>query len=158
MDSKTIFGSSKNGIVVIMSAFDNILVPVDGSEYSLKALEKAIQIAKKFDGKITLINVYSVSSFKITPKQVYNTVVKFQKAGELILSEAKKKTMDEKVPVETLLKEGHIVEEILKTAREGKFDLIVMGARGLSTVREILLGSVSHGIILHASCPVLLVK
>ena len=60
--------------------------------------------------------------------------------------------------VETLLGEGHTVEEILKTAKEGEFDLIVMGARGLSTIKEIFLGSVSHGVTRHAPCPVLVVK
>ena len=141
-----------------MSVFEKILVPLDGSEHSLNALEKAVQIAKKFDGKITLINVYSVSSFKVTPSQVFAYVLEIRKSGESILAEGKKRGKTEGVQVETLLKEGHIVEEILKTARDGNFDLIVIGARGISKMKEILLGSVSHGVTIHAPCPVLLVK
>jgi len=49
-------------------------------------------------------------------------------------------------------------EEILKKAREGNFDLIVIGARGISKMKEILIGSVSHGVTTHAPCPVLVVK
>ena len=141
-----------------MSVFEKILVPLDGSEHSLNALEKALQIAKKFDGKITLINVYSVSSFRMTPSQVFAYVVELRKSGESILAEGKKIAWAEGIQVETLLKEGHIVEEILKTSREGNFDLIVMGARGISKLKEILFGSVSHGVTTHAPCPVLVVK
>lgn len=141
-----------------MPVFKKILVPLDGSEYSLHALEKAIQIAKKFDGKITLINVYSVGSFNVTPSQVFNYVLEMQKMGKIILSEGEKKVKDEGVQVETFLKEGHIVEEIIKKARESNFDLIVIGAKGISKIKEILLGSVSYGVTSHAPCPVLIVK
>ena len=141
-----------------MSTFENILVPLDGSKNSLLALDKAVQIAKKFDSKITLIDVYWISAFRLTPSQLVDYVVEIRKAGEEILAEGKKIVKTEDVPVETILKEGHIVEEILKTAKEGNYDLIVMGARGVSKIREILLGSVSYGVTAHAPCPVLIVK
>jgi len=141
-----------------MPVFEKILVPLDGSDHSLHALEKAVQIAKKFDSKIVLINVYSVSSFKVTPSQVFNYVVEIRKAGELMLAEAKKKLTREEIPVETILKEGHIVEEILKSVTDQNIDLIVIGARGLGIMKEILLGSVSHGVILHAPCPIMVVR
>ncbi|MCK4482049.1 universal stress protein, partial [Candidatus Bathyarchaeota archaeon] len=47
---------------------------------------------------------------------------------------------------------------VLETAKDGKFNLIVMGARGVSKIREILLGSVSDGVIRNAPCPVLVTK
>ena len=141
-----------------MSVFEKILVPLDGSEHSLHALEKAVQIAKKFDGKITLITVYSISAFTLTPSQVYEDVLEIRKSGESILGEGEKIAKAENVQVEIILKEGHTVEEILKTAREGNFDLIVIGARGISKLKELLIGSVSHGVTIHAPCPVLVVK
>lgn len=141
-----------------MSVFEKILVPVDGSQGSLNALDKAIKIAKKFDGKITLINVYWISAFRLTPSQLVDYVVQVRKVGEEILAEGKKVVRSEEVPVESIIKEGHIVEEILKTAKEGNYDLIVMGARGISKIKEILLGSVSYGVTAHAPCPVLIVK
>lgn len=74
------------------------------------------------------------------------------------MADGEKKAKAEGVQVETLLREGHTVDEILKTCRDGGFDSIVIGARGLSTIKELLLGSVSHGVTSHAPCPVLVVK
>lgn len=158
----------------ILSLFGKILVPLDGSEHSLRALEIAIQIAKKFEGRITLIHVYSVSvrpvviaePTTLTPPSVptmppadFSKVIEAaRKAGNTILANGEDKVKAEGIPVETLLKEGHNVKQILKTARDGEFDLIVMGARGVSRIREMLLGSVSDGVIRNASCPVLVTK
>ena len=154
--------------------FEKILVPLDGSEHSLRALEIAIQIAKKFDGKITLIHVYSVSVAPVimpepttltppmmpvmTSAEVSKAVEAIRKAGASILADGEQKVKAEEVQVETILKEGHIVQEIVRTAKEGKFDLIVIGGRGISRIRELLLGSVTDGVIHHAPCPVLVIK
>jgi len=157
-----------------MLLFEKILVPLDGSEHSLRALEIAIRIAKKFDGKITLIHVYSVSVRPIVmpepttltppsvpimaPEDFSKVVEAARKAGTTILAHGENKVKAEGVHVETLLKEGHSVQEIIKTAKDGKFDLVVMGARGVSKIREIFLGSVSDGVIRNAPCPVLVTK
>ena len=138
--------------------FEKILVPLDGSEHSIKALETAVQIAHKFNGKITLIHVYSIGGLAISPTPVRGFIEAIRKVGASILADGEKKVKAEGVHVETLLMEGHTVEQIVKTCREGKFDLIVMGARGLSKVKEMLLGSVSDGVTRHACCPVLVVK
>ena len=143
--------------------FEKILVPLDGSAHSARALENAIQIAKKFDGRITLIHAYSTqivdlpdgyAHLESTPRLIEVS----RQAGANLLADATTKANAEKVQVETLLKEGHAVRAILDACKNSKFDLIVIGARGLSTVKEILLGSVSHGITTHARCPVLVVK
>ena len=150
-----------------MLLFEKILVPLDGSEHSLRALKVAVQIAKKFDGEITLIHAYSKVYPIVTSRATIMSeeaimlpklIEAARKAGASILADGKKKVKAKGVHVETLLREGHTVEEILKTAEEGKFDLIVMGARGLSMIKGILLGSVSDGVMRHASCPVLVVK
>jgi nucleotide-binding universal stress UspA family protein len=138
--------------------FEKISVPLDGSEHSLKALKVAVQIALKFDGKITLIHVYSIGGLAISPTPVYEFIEAIRKAGVGILADGEKRVKAEGVHVETLLIEGHAVEQIVKTCREGKFDLVVMGARGLSKIKEMFLGSVSDGVTRHACCPVLVVK
>jgi nucleotide-binding universal stress UspA family protein len=159
---------------VRIKLFEKILVPLDGSDHSLKALEIAIQIAKKFDGKITLIHVYSVAITPVimpepttvtppmmppmTSAEVTKAVEAIRKAGASILADGEQKVKAEEVQVETILKEGHIVQEIVRTAKESKFDLIVIGGRGISRIRELLLGSVTDGVIHHAHCPVLVIK
>jgi len=146
-----------------MALFEKILVPLDGSEHSINALEKAIQIAKKFDGRITLIHAYSTDMVSL-PKEYALTettpemVEVSRYNGANILADAQIRARDQGIQVETLLKAGQAVDSIIETSRDGNFDLIVMGARGLSPMREILLGSVSHGVTVHAPCPILVVK
>jgi nucleotide-binding universal stress UspA family protein len=94
----------------------------------------------------------------MTPAEVSKAVEVTRKAGASILADGEQKVKAEEVQVETLLKEGHTVQEIVKTAKEGKFDLIVIGGRGISKIRELLLGSVTDGVIHHAPCPVLVIK
>ncbi len=102
--------------------------------------------------------MYSVSACKHASIYFDKCIQSIRKGGADILADGKKRGKAEGVQVKTLLKEGHIVEEILKAAGEGEFDLIVMGARGLSRIKEIVMGSVSDGVTRHAPCPVLLVK
>jgi nucleotide-binding universal stress UspA family protein len=161
----------------VTSLFERILVPLDGSDHSMHALKNAIQIAKNFDAKVTLINVYSLTQTFVpapfamaegpmgmtptdsVPSELFSQLADVHRqTGANILANGKERAQAEGIQAETLLKEGHTVEEILRTASEGKYDLIVIGARGLSTIKEILLGSVSHGVVMHANCPVLVVK
>jgi nucleotide-binding universal stress UspA family protein len=150
------------------------LVPLDGSKHSLRALETAIQIAKKFDAKITLIHVYSITVPPVimpepttltpsgvpvmTPAEVTKIVETAREVGQKILADGKWKVESENIEVETILKEGNTVQEITKLAKEARSDLIVMGVKGISKLRELLVGSVSEGVIRQASCPVLVVK
>ncbi|MCW4052274.1 MAG: universal stress protein [Candidatus Bathyarchaeota archaeon] len=153
--------------------FRNILVPLDNSDHSRRALDVAIQIGKKFSGKITLIHVYSVSVVPVTvpepysftssvpvvpPAYVSKLAEASREAGRKILEEGKKKAEAEKVEVGIKLEEGHAVQEIVKASKEGNFELIVMGARGVSHVREMLLGSTTDGVMHHVACPVLIIR
>ena len=154
--------------------FEKILVPLDGSDHSLRALEAAVQIAKKFGGKITLIHVYSVTVRPVimpepttlttigvpvmTPGEVAKIVEAARKAGNRILEDGEQRVRANGVEVDAKLEEGHAIEEIIKLSKEGGYDLIVMGARGINRIKEILLGSVSESVMHHATCPVLVVK
>jgi nucleotide-binding universal stress UspA family protein len=152
--------------------FQKILVSVDGSDHSLKALEEAAQIAKMSSGKITLINVYSVQPMMIpeptasgytgmpvfTGADLARITEAAQKSGNRILQDGEQRISASGVQVEKMLVEGHAVQEIVRAANEGSFDLIVIGARGISHVREMLLGSVTDGVIHLAHCAVLVIK
>jgi len=156
-----------------MKLFQKILVPLDGSEHSIKALDVAIQIAKRFRGKITLVHVYSVVAVPsmvpepsvaaagvpvMVPIDISKVIDATRKVGLRILDDGAQRAKAEKVEVETLLEEGHTVEEIIRVAKEGNFELIVVGARGISRIKQMFLGSVSEGVMHHVACPVLVVR
>jgi len=157
-----------------MSVFRKILVPLDGSEHSDRALATALQIAKNFNSEITLLHVYSVTVTPVvipepttlnptgvpiaTSAEVSKMVDAARDEGKKILLDGEQKVRAESVPVETSLREGNSPQEIVKVAKEGQFDLIVIGARGIHRLRDLLMGSVTEGVVKHASCSVLVVK
>jgi nucleotide-binding universal stress UspA family protein len=94
----------------------------------------------------------------LTGAEVSRLVEVAREVGNRILSDGEEKAKAKQVEVEKMLVEGHAVQEIVKAAIEGNFDLIVVGARGISHIKEILLGSVTDGVIHHARCPVLVIK
>jgi nucleotide-binding universal stress UspA family protein len=102
--------------------YQKILVPIDGSDHSKRALSEAIRIAKMTNGNITLLNVQSNRS-RIAPANQAITDAK----NSIVLN-------------------------------DGNFDLIVVGARGLSKFEELLLGSVSHGVVENSPCPVIVTR
>ena len=147
--------------------FSKILVPLDSSKFSKKSLQVAIEVGKKFNSSLTLIHIIEASekykrsgiTGKIRKKEVHTPSKeeipeKFFKLLELSKTLA---TM-EGLSVNTVFKKGNIVEEILQTVKTGKFDLVIMGARGQGTIRKLFLGSVSSGVIEKAVCPVLVTR
>jgi len=138
--------------------YDKILVAVDGSDPSRCALSEAIRIAKVTGGTITLIHVYPLepSQQLISATQQLNKYLKDN--GKTVLANAEKTVEAEGLKADGLLIEGDAAEQIVKTASEGKFDLIVIGARGLSKLSGLILGSVSQGVVKNAPCPVLITR
>ncbi len=129
-----------------------ILVPVDGSEYADKAAEKAAELAKAYGARVTLINV----------TQPFSMLLGF-KTSEEMLEEAKETAKKSSaalkgVKVEARGAVGDPAEEIVKLAEEGKFDLIVMGSKGLTESKRFLVGSVTQKVVEHSPCSVLVVK
>ena len=151
--------------------FEKILVPLDGSEHSLKALDVAASIAQKFGGSITLLHAYSVQPILfpepytasspapiLTGADVSRLAEAAQKMGNRIVGDAEQRIRTANLQVKKIVVEGHAVEEIVRVANEENMDLIVIGARGVSHMREMLLGSVTDGVMHHVHCPVLVVK
>jgi nucleotide-binding universal stress UspA family protein len=138
-----------------VSLYKKILVPIDGSAHSTRALEEAIKIAKTTNGTITLLTVQpSRPKILTAPKQPSGD----DATKSIILAEGQKLVQAEGVFAETLLLEGNVVDQIVNAAKEGNFDLIVIGARGLSRFEEVLLGSISHGVVEKAPCPVIVTR
>ncbi len=130
--------------------YQKILVPVDGSEHSKRALHEAINLAKMTNGTITLLNVLTSQSAVTSSTGRSNE----NKA----LNESQKLVQEAGIAVNTVLLQGNVVDQIVKTAKEAGSDLIIVGARGLSKFEELLLGSVSHGVLEKAPCPVIVTR
>lgn len=145
-----------------------ILVPTDGSEPANRALDLAIDLATKYSAEIVLLSVApSVivpmpepgAMTPISPELTkYSETLKesHKKMLSQALEKAKKTQSDLKVSKK--LGEGRPSEEIIEVAKEGNFDIIVMGSRGLGGIKKVFLGSVSHRVATEAPCPVLMVK
>jgi nucleotide-binding universal stress UspA family protein len=139
------------------NSFKNILVPIDGSIYSEKALERACEFVETFDSKLILTYVVEKSiPINLLDRKEYLGIL--QKFGTNILQNAKHELSKKNIPVRTFLKEGNIANEIEKIAKKEKCDLIIVGNKGLGSVTRLLLGSVSNKISQSSSCSVLIVK
>jgi len=136
-------------IVKQKTKLSKILVAIDGSENAEKALEYAVQLAKKNKAKVTLLNVQESKIFGLKPEVT-------KEIGERILSSARAKVRG--VEFNTQLESGNLAETIIEVAEKGNYDLIVVGSRGLSSVKRFFLGSVSDDISHHAKCSVLIVR
>ncbi len=138
-----------------MTEIKKILLGIDGSEGSYKAANYAADIAARAGATVTLMFVVSdqyTDRFNAkptyTPKEEIMTGDRFNRA---------KAIMDEKkVTIDTVVEMGNPAQKILAQGERG-YDLIVLGTRGLSAVREFMMGSVSSRVVQHSKVPVLVV-
>ena len=143
--------------------FSRILVGLDGSEYSMKALDFAIDIAKRYQSQLVLIHVVMRQIYAINPPEagiLAGTAIvrELEAEGKAILVKGEETVRAHDLPVEARLRQGVPAEELLRAATDEKVDLIVLGSRGLSQVKAFLLGSVSDKVSHHAKCPTLIVR
>ena len=137
--------------------FKKILVPLDGSKYSEKALGRACELVNVFDSKLVLIYVVEKSvPLNFLDRKAYLKML--QKFGNKILDKANSSLSKKGIPAKIILKEGNIVNEIEKVVKKEKCDLIIVGNKGLGSVTRFLLGSVSNKLAQSSSCSILIVK
>jgi nucleotide-binding universal stress UspA family protein len=140
-----------------------ILVPIDGSECSLNAAKYAARIAKNENAKLFCIHViasvpygYAASPPAIDQyfKDVESKVQSwFDKVGDM----AKTEGVSE-LKTETFTDVKSVIGSIIDYATSRDIDLIVIGTRGRTGLKRLLMGSVANGVVQHAHCPVLLVR
>lgn len=139
------------------SAYMKVLVPIDGSENSNKALLQACDFAKKYDAKITILYVVE----KITPLNLLDKKEYLQMArtfGNKVLKNAATTTVKKGVDSKQILKEGNIVNEITKLAKNQNYNMIIVGSKGLGKTAKFFLGSVSNKLANNSPCSILIVK
>jgi nucleotide-binding universal stress UspA family protein len=139
--------------------YNRILIPIDGSQQADKALDSAIHLSK------ALANEVHLSILHVNPRLTLNVPaigmdleVALEEEGKDIIESAKAKLDQEGLAYAAITTGGDPATVICQMAQDEDIDLIVMGSRGVRLITEMLLGSVSHAVVQHAHCPVLLAK
>lgn len=138
--------------------FNHILIAVDGSTHSDKALRYAHGMAQGFGARLMLVHVYPHTSDLLGYSDFERLVSRRQAAGQAVIDAARRHLGDTDISIHEDLLEGPEAEAILAAARSQGADLIVMGTRGMGAIEGLLFGSVSRKVTHLASCPVLLVR
>ena len=136
--------------------YKNILIAADGSDNSLRATQQAADIASLLDG--VKVEIVSVIAIDVYSDMVYDPIEAHGEAQREIIKDASQILTDAGVDHDIVLLHGRPADEIIRYAEESGTDLLVIGSRGLGALREFALGSVSHKVLTHAKCPVLVVK
>ena len=140
----------------------NILVPVDGSKYSIKAFNVALDIAKKYEAKIHILMCLekeNISAWCIN-KNVHAQIIEdAKKFAHDFLLKLKKLAKNAEVSLSVnIIETKSISKQITDFATSKKMDLIIMGSHGRTGFNQFVLGSVSNAVSHSAKCPVLIVK
>lgn len=139
---------------------NNILVPIDGSKESICACKWACTIAQGTSATITLLHVVDLNlkmtSFDRVSMSGY-VPESIKKQGEDLLA-AYRSHMPQELQIKNVLQAGSPHQTIVAVAEELQPDWIIMGSRGASNLKEIVMGSVSQYVLHHVSCPVMIVK
>jgi nucleotide-binding universal stress UspA family protein len=138
----------------------NILVPVDGSPASLRAVDFAIKMASRTQGtSLVLLNVQNMSAMAIAGAAMGGDLEETaSQASARALGEAVEKSEAAGAVFKTLVKTGQAAETIAQVAREEDIQHIVMGTRGLGSIQGLLMGSVATKVIHLAEVPITLIK
>lgn len=148
--------------------FSKILVPIDGSKYSFKAAEYAIDISTKYKSDLIFLSVvpskirYGDSSGifgAIRPTYFKKYKNEANKWFNQIMNKIEKDQLQiKKIKTDVITTPISVVSAILEYAEKKDTDLIIVGTRGITGFKRLLLGSVASGIVTYAHCPVLVIR
>ena len=139
-----------------MTMFERLLVAVDGSSRSEKTISMAVDLAQRYDSMVTVVHVREYERYEgsdvdmgppIPAEQLVNDVLTtFREAGVEAKGEVRRAGS------------GNTPEQIIEVAEQAEADLIIMGSRGMTEWKSLLLGGVATKVIHQATCPVLLIR
>jgi nucleotide-binding universal stress UspA family protein len=146
-------------------SISKILVAVDGSDPSFNASTYAIDFAKRNGAELIILYIvspvpYSQFEYANIGRMKEIESIEMEKAQREVVDKVKQKATENNVSVKTevLIKYTSVVKEIVEYAEDNKVDMIVIGSRGVTGLKKILLGSVANGVVTYSHCPVLVVK
>jgi len=135
-----------------------VLVATDGSEHSMKAVQRGLELAEKQEAQVTLMAVayYVQGNFDGMPMNIQE---KLEDEAREALKKGKALFDAKNIPVETVLEAGLVPANlIIAKAQDGKFDRIVIGSTGMNALERILMGSTAAKVVAHAPCEVTVVR
>jgi len=141
--------------------YTRILIATGGSPWSDAAAAYAIALAAHMGADLCILTVLNVSGVYAMPDVMASSELlmeSVEQQGQEMLAHTAARAIDAGVPHVALLKWGNVAETILQTAAEEQCDLIVLGSRGLSCFKRLMLGSISNAVAAKAQCPVLVIK
>ena len=141
---------------MVEKGINKILVPLDGSNHSLKGLDKAIYLAELSKASITILSIITI--YPTLAATVIDYKKYLTKKSEEFLNSATSKVEKKGITVKKEILQGKASTEITKYAKKHNFDLIVIGSRGLDGIKAKLVGSVSNAVVQKADVPVFVVK
>ena len=148
--------------------FSKIVVGIDGSEESMKAAEYAISIAKLYNAELNAITVltsdigyiYSSPGVESPPLTVKEIVLLAGDEAKKWFDEIKEKANKKGIQLKTesIVAKKSLLNTILEYVEEHNINLVVVGTRGRSGIKKMLLGSIASGLVTYSPCPVLVIK
>jgi nucleotide-binding universal stress UspA family protein len=143
-----------------MPVFTNILISLDGSEASQRALSRAVDEARIWNAQLQAIYVVETGLFSSLPPDnsveiLYRVL---EKEGKSVLEKAKSFGAANGVSIITHVKQGHAGSEIIALAEQEKCDLIIVGSHGKGNADRLLIGSVSTFVVTHSKVTTMVVR
>ena len=135
-----------------------VLVATDGSEHAMKAIRRALELAEREGAKISLMSVayFSKDDFDEMPPRIQE---KLERQARDALERGRVIFTEKGIRVETILETGVVpANNIIKRAKEGGFDLILLGSTGLTGIERVLMGSTAAKVVAHAPCSVSVIR
>lgn len=151
----------RSGGTVSTPRIRSILVPIDFSEPSIKALKYAAAFARHFGAKLTLLNVVEpagtpdfIAAFPLVMENEQLTTL----AEEHLRKLPSRYNLSPKLVEKTLVRSGAAFNEIAAAARSLRTDLIIIATHGHTGLKHLVLGSTAERVVRHAPCPVFVVR
>ncbi|AOA57726.1 universal stress protein [Acinetobacter larvae] len=144
-------------------AYQNILVPIDGSETALAVIQHAVDVAKAFQSKVTVIQVMTLDPYLAVDYLALGQSNQYIERAKTSISSnletAKQKFAEQGVEVEIKVLEGeNIAETIADFANQLDQGLVILSSHGRSGIKKLILGSVAQSLISLLKVPFLVVK
>ena len=135
-----------------------VLVATDGSEHSMKAVQRGLELAETQGAQVTLMSVAYYGADYLTGMPP-NIREKLEDEARAALKKGKALFDAKNLPVETVMESGLVPANlIIAKAQDGKFDRIVIGSTGQNALERILMGSTAAKVVAHAPCEVTVVR